>query len=128
MHVETYSDFRRQHSSQSYSHHGSTDIPEEVLNFLHSRNFHPEELENLKDFLRHGGSPQKDESFLAHFPPYYADSGEETDRYGHLNMSNRTPSYVETPELNVRRERRHGKRALYTCLLFCVDIYCNYLN
>jgi len=29
----------------------STDIPEEVLQFLQSRNFHPEQLQNLKGTL-----------------------------------------------------------------------------
>lgn len=81
----------------------STDIPEEVLNFLHSRNFHPEELENLKSFLQHGGSPQ-DETFLSH-----SLSSACSPRYaGNSRYDSAQENYRRGSDSGRRRERELG--------------------
>ncbi|KAL4216462.1 hypothetical protein ACF0H5_024186 [Mactra antiquata] len=66
---------RRQYSSvTSPQRQESTEIPTEVLQFLHSKNFHPEELENLKDILRRGGSPHEDNQYLRSTSGQYGSS------------------------------------------------------
>ncbi|XP_052787167.1 uncharacterized protein LOC128222251 isoform X2 [Mya arenaria] len=57
----------------------STEIPDEVLQFLQSRNFHPEQLENLKDILRRGGAPPSSLSSPSKSFPYSATSSTHYD-------------------------------------------------
>ena len=93
--------------------HGSTDIPEEVLHFLHSKNFHPEELENLKDFLRRGGSSG---SVDPHGQTYLRRNSLSLDPQseGHNpSMYEREQNYRRNlsygPQLGPVRERRRGE-------------------
>lgn len=102
--------------STSGSSRRSTDIPEEVLEFLHSKNFHPEDLENLVDILRHGGSP------TGTSPPS-AYSSRSSMR--HDVRSPRRPNFRRHPETGASRDRRMGKdiKIFILCIFFSLQNY-----
>ncbi|XP_052265349.1 uncharacterized protein LOC127867881 [Dreissena polymorpha] len=112
-----YPDYDRQTSYPdrrgSSSSHVTTDIPPEVLTFLQSRNFHPEELENLKDILRRGGTPPLSSSPTKSFPynmtsqGHYGDVTEEYSNYWGQGLL-ACADGVERPR-GPLRERRLGE-------------------
>ncbi|XP_053386911.1 uncharacterized protein LOC123542619 isoform X2 [Mercenaria mercenaria] len=106
-------EYRRQHSSAYHqpATNKSAEIPEEVLQFLHSRNFHPEELENLKDVLRRGGSPigEEEGSFPRLTQGQFDTSREIYARYRHDGTSGRRDSnFDEDYARTLPRERHYG--------------------